>query len=342
MRAWVFHGKTDIRLEDLPEPAPGPGEVAVRIAYNGICGSDLHEYLHGPLFIPVHEAHPVTGHVGPLTLGHEASGKVSAIGEGVDDVVVGQRVALEPIFRRPGDDERYNLDAAFYGLMTPGFLADTAVVRRSAVHPLPDGVSLQAGALTEPMAVAWHAAARTGLTAGHIAVVFGGGPIGIGTALSLRARGVDRVLVVEPSPDRRAVLERLGLASADPGADAFPGQLRSFVGDGANAVVDAAGVPDAVTAGIQALGPQGRLVVVAAHLAPVPIATNQLLMAERSITGSMGYHNDFPDVLRQLAAGAFPMDGWVQTIPFERLIAEGFEQLRSGRAVKVLVEVAGE
>ena len=154
MKAWVFHNKTDLRLEDLPQPEPGPDEVAVRIAYNGICGSDLHEYFHGPLVIPIHQAHPVTGHMGPVILGHEASGTVSAVGAGVEDFVVGQRVAIEPVFRRPGDDAHYNLNAAFYGLMTHGFLAETAVVRRSAAHSLREGVSLLAGALTEPMAVA--------------------------------------------------------------------------------------------------------------------------------------------------------------------------------------------
>ncbi|NKQ56145.1 zinc-binding dehydrogenase [Amycolatopsis sp. K13G38] len=341
MRAWVFHGKKDVRLEELPEPEPGPGEVAVRIAYNGICGTDLHEYFHGPLFIPVHEANPVTGHRGPLTLGHEASGTVSALGEGVQDVAIGQQVALEPVIRRPGDEHHYNLGAAFYGVMAPGFLADTAVVQRSAVHSLPSGVSLLEGALTEPLAVAWHAAARTRLTSGQTAVVFGGGPIGLGTALSLRARGVDRLLIVEPSASRRAMLDKLGLSSIDPGADGFAAQLAAFAGTGADAVVDAAGVPDAVAAGIDVLGPHGRMVIVAAHLAPVSIDTNQLLMAERTITGSMGYRDDFPDVLRQQAAGTFPTETWVEVIPFEQLVPRGFDQLDSGRAVKVLVEIGG-
>ncbi|HJQ46474.1 MAG TPA: zinc-binding dehydrogenase [Amycolatopsis sp.] len=339
MKAWVFHSKTDLRLEERPEPEPGPGEVAVRIAYNGLCGSDLHEYLHGPLFIPVHEQNPVTGHLGPLIMGHEASGTVSAVGVGVRDVVAGQRVAIEPVVRRPGDDEHYNLGAAFYGLMADGFLVETAVVPRSALHALPDGVSLLAGALTEPMSVAWHAAARTGLTAGQAGLVFGGGPIGLGTALSLRARGVDRILVVEPSDTRRAVAAQLGLDTIDPRAGDFQARVGAFAEGGVDAAVDAAGVPDAVTVGIQALAPQGQLVVVAAHLGPVPVDTNQLLMAERSITGSMGYHNDFPEVLRQLNAGAYPTDGWVQTIPFERLVTEGFERLTSGQAVKILVEV---
>ncbi|MFI7666136.1 zinc-binding dehydrogenase [Nocardia sp. NPDC049526] len=305
-------------------------------------GSHLHEYLHGPLFIPVHEANPLTGHLGPLIMGHEASGTVMAVGEGVSDVLAGQRVAIEPVIRKPGDDDHYNLGAAFYGLMAHGFLAETAVVPKSAVHILPDRVSLQAGALTEPMAVAWHAAVRTGLVPGQAGLVFGGGPIGLGTAMSLRARGIDRILVVEPSASRREIIGKLGLDTVDPGADDFQARVADFSTEGVHAAVDAAGVSDAVTAGIRALAPQGQLVVVAAHLAPVPVDTNQLLMAERSITGSMGYHNDFPEVLRQLDAGAFALDGWVQTIPFEQLVTEGFDRLSSGQGVKILVEVGAE
>ncbi len=127
----VYHGNQDLRIEDVPEPIPGPGEVRVRIAYNGICGSDLHEIFNGPMFTPLETAHPTTGHRGPVVLGHEASGIVDAVGSGDIDVEVGQRVAIEPVFRVPGDDANYNLDAAFYGLSLNGFLADFAVAWRA-------------------------------------------------------------------------------------------------------------------------------------------------------------------------------------------------------------------
>jgi (R,R)-butanediol dehydrogenase/meso-butanediol dehydrogenase/diacetyl reductase len=340
MRAWVYYGNTDVRLEDLPEPTPGPGEVAVRIAYAGICGSDLHEYFHGPMFTPLDHPDPTTGHHGPVTLGHEASGTVSAVGDGITDVVVGQQVALEPIVRTPGD-EYYNVDAAFYGLQAPGFLADTAVVRRSAVHPLPPEVSLLDGALTEPLAVAWHAANRAGVRAGETAVIFGGGPIGIGVALSLRSLGLDRLVVVEPAADRRVVLDKLGLAALDPAGSHFRDELADFCGPGAHTAVDAAGVADAVTTGLQILRSGGRLVIVAGHVSPVTIDTNQMLLGERSIVASMAYRDDFPEVLRRQAAGELPTDAWVETVPFDRLVDQGLERLAAGQAVKVLVEVNG-
>jgi (R,R)-butanediol dehydrogenase/meso-butanediol dehydrogenase/diacetyl reductase len=341
MRAWVYHGNKDLRLEQLPEPAPGPGEVAVRIAYVGICGTDLHEFFYGPMFTPIEQADPTTGHRGPVILGHEASGTVWAVGDGVTDLAVGQRVALEPIVRTE-EDASYNLGAAFYGLQAPGFPADTATVRRSAVHPLPANVSLRDGALTEPLAVAWHAVDRAKVVASETVVVFGGGPIGIGTALSLRSLGLDRLAVVEPVADRRVVLEKLGLIALDPAAGDFRRDLSEFCGPGAEVVFDAAGVSDAVATGLEILAPAGRLVVVAGHVAPVTIDTNQLLVGERSILTSVAYHDDFPEVLRRQAAGDFPTDDWVESVPFEGCVDEGMARLAEGKAVKVLIEVGGQ
>ncbi|MDV7353672.1 zinc-binding dehydrogenase [Rhodococcus oxybenzonivorans] len=343
MRAWVYHGNNDIRREELPEPAPGPGQVAVKIAFNGICGTDLHEIFHGPMFIPVSDPDPRTGHVGPVTLGHEASGTVKALGDGVSDLRIGQRVAIEPIVRGSASSVgAYNLDAAFYGLMAPGFLADTAVVNRASVHPVPDSVSLADAALTEPLATCWHAVTKTNLTEGDSSVVFGAGPIGIGTALSLRARGVERVAVVEPSDNRRKILDELGFTTIDPRSHDYHEELDEFAGPGVKATFDAAGVASVVSDGITTLAPLGQLVIVATHVAPVPIDLNSLLIAEKSIVSSVAYLDDFGQVIDLLAKGAFPSSSWVETVPFDRFLDQGVESVRAGSAVKVLIEVSGE
>ena len=98
MRAVVYHGQRDIRITDVPDPQVGPGQVALRIGYNGICGTDLHEYFAGPIFIPNGAAHPLTGRELPLTLGHEFSGTVVEVGSGVTSVTEGDRVAVEPLY----------------------------------------------------------------------------------------------------------------------------------------------------------------------------------------------------------------------------------------------------
>ncbi|GAF43145.1 zinc-binding dehydrogenase [Rhodococcus wratislaviensis] len=341
MRAWIYHGNQDVRLEDVPEPVPGPGEVRVRIAYNGICGSDLHEIFNGPMFIPLETVHPTTGHHGPIVLGHEASGIVDAVGPGEIDVEVGQRVAIEPVFRVPGDDAHYNLNAAFYGLSANGFLADCAVVPRRAVHVLPDEVSLIEGALSEPISVAWRAVERADVSVDDSVVVFGGGPIGIAAALSLRAKGIDKFAVVEPSRRRRIVVSEMGFETLDPSATDFQEKLTSFVGSGVQACVNAAGVAPVMKQAIDVLAPGGKLMVVATHVEPVSIDLNQLLMAEKTILTSIGYRDDFPSVIEQQARGAFPTSSWVETVRFEDLVETGLTRLRSGEAIKTLIEVNG-
>ncbi|MFE5707910.1 zinc-binding dehydrogenase [Rhodococcus koreensis] len=341
MRAWVYHGNEDLRIEDVPEPIPGPGEVRVRIAYNGICGSDLHEIFNGPMFTPLETAHPTTGHRGPVVLGHEASGIVDAVGSGDIDVEVGQRVAIEPVFRVPGDDANYNLDAAFYGLSLNGFLADCAVVPRGALHVLPDEVSLMDGALSEPIAVAWRAVERADLSVDDSVVVFGGGPIGIAAALSLRAKKINRIVIVEPAQRRRGVVRGMGFDTLDPTSADFRDNLASLAGSGVQACINAAGVAPVMAQAIDILAPGGKLMVVATHLEPVPIDLNQLLMAEKTILTSIGYRDDFPNVIEQQARGAFPTSSWVETVPFDALVETGLSRLRTGEAIKTLIEVNG-
>ena len=148
MRAVRYYGQKDIRVEEIEAPTAGPGEVLIDIAWCGICGTDLHEYLEGPIFNPAKgHPHPVTGEERPITLGHEFSGVVSALGEGVDDLEVGQHVVVEPYVlpedvdpKQPGP---YNLhpDVNFIGLAGHGGgLAEQISVQRRWVHPISNDV----------------------------------------------------------------------------------------------------------------------------------------------------------------------------------------------------------
>ena len=123
MRAVRYYGQKDIRVEDIPEPQAGPGEVLINVGWCGICGTDLHEYLEGPIFVPAPgHPHPISGEDAPVTLGHEFSGTVAALGEGVTDLEVGQKVVVEPYILPddvdPKEDGPYNLhpDMNFIGL----------------------------------------------------------------------------------------------------------------------------------------------------------------------------------------------------------------------------------
>ena len=168
MRAAVYYGNHNLEIEDVPEPTPGDGQVKVQVSRNGICGTDLHEYYDGPIFIPPTEPHPLTGKAMPLVIGHEFSGAVTDVGAGVTDVDEGDRVTIEPIYRcgalpavQVGPLQPVHL-VGFHGLMADGGMAEYTVVPRNQVHKLPDSVPLEMGALVEPMSVAYHAAVLGG------------------------------------------------------------------------------------------------------------------------------------------------------------------------------------
>jgi (R,R)-butanediol dehydrogenase/meso-butanediol dehydrogenase/diacetyl reductase len=346
MRAAVFYGRQDLRLEDVPEPSPGPGDVKLRIFYNGICGSDLHEYYEGPITTRL-EPHPLTGVKNPVIFGHEMSGEVVAVGAGVEDLERGDRVAVEPVetcgrclFCRSGQYNHCGL-LAFHGYnRNGGGLAEFTVVRRSMAHKLPPGMSPEQGALIEPMAIAFATVNRARVEAGQTAVVHGLGPIGIGVYLTLQRRGV-RVIASDPSPARRAVLAKLGAdVVLDPRAVNVVAAIRDLTGGrGAHASIDAAGVPVAFRAALQGTAIDGNVVVVAIHTRPIEIDPMEILMSEARITGVALSCGAFPSVIEEMAAGAYPTTGWVEKIPFAGLIRDGFERLHRQEGVKLLVDV---
>jgi (R,R)-butanediol dehydrogenase / meso-butanediol dehydrogenase / diacetyl reductase len=346
MRAAVYHGRADVRLESVPEPEPGPGDVKLRVLYNGICGSDLHEIYDGPITTRT-TPHPLTGVKNPVILGHELCGEVVSCGDEVSDLVRGDLVAVEPVETcgqcRWCKEGQYNHCPilAFHGYNRQGGgLAEYTVVRRSMAHRLPRGMTPMQGALIEPMAVAWHTANRCRLEAGQTAAIHGAGPIGIGVYFALKERGV-KVILVDPSPIRRAVLGRLGADEViDPKSCDPIAAIRDLTdGLGAHASVDAAGVAASFNAMLHGTRVDGTAVVVAIHHHPVVIPPFDLLMPEINITGVAMSVRAFPSVIEGMARGSYPLEGWVETIPFENLVDLGLERLRRQEGLKILVDM---
>jgi len=346
MRAAVFHAAGDIRLEDVDAPSPGPGEVAIAVAFNGLCGSDLHEYLHGPVFIPV-EPHPLTGARLPVTLGHEFAGCVADVGPGVERLAIGDRVAVEPLYHcgrcRMCVTGAYNLcpSRAFHGLAAAGGgLSERTVVREEMVHHLPDSVTLERGALVEPMAVALHAVRRTSINAGDAAVILGAGPIGIGAFFALRRLGAAPIIVAEPSADRRATIQRLGADHVlDPGEADIVAKTRRLTEEGAAVVVDAAGVPATANDSLRLVRSAGHVVTVAAHAQPVQVNPNQMLR-EITWTGSLAYTAaDFREVIELMDKGEYADDSWIHHVALSDLTA-ALDAMAAGTVDKVLVDIA--
>lgn len=347
MRAAVYYGPRDLRLESVPEPEPGPGDVKLRVRYNGICGSDLHEYFDGPITTRT-TPHPLTGVTNPVILGHELCGEVVAVGAGVEDLAPGVLVAVDPLescgqclWCRAGQYPHCPMVALHGYNRRGGGLADYTVVRRSMAHALHPSLSAAQGALIEPLAIAWNTANRCRVESGQIVAIHGAGPIGIGVFLTLRLRGVEAI-IFDPSPVRRGVLERLGARQViDPAACDPVAAVRDLTGGrGADASVDAAGGAAAFRSMLLGTRVNGTAVVVAIHHAPVVIPPFDLLMPEVYLTGVAMSAHAFPSVIEAAAQGAYPLDGWVETIPFDSILTRGIERLRRQEGLKILVEVA--
>jgi (R,R)-butanediol dehydrogenase/meso-butanediol dehydrogenase/diacetyl reductase len=344
MRAALYYGPGDVRIETVPDPAPGPGELLIRPLHNGLCGTDLHQFYDGPM-----SPAPL-----PIIVGHECSGEVVELGAGVtpdtikpDAIKVGDLVAVAPLWTcgtcTPCSAGHHNLCEAMlcHGMGTGGGgLSEYTVVRERMAHKLPDGVSASAGALAEPLSVAYHAVRQSRPEPGRPAVVFGAGPIGIGCFLGLRALGVDEVIVVEPAPDRRAAAAALGAELViDPtSTDVVAHVLDQTGGAGVPVSIDAAGVEASFRAALRVTGRRGRLVPVAAYVAPFAFNPSEAMLYEIEIVASFSYNDEFPTVLGHLAAGRYPTDGWVEHVPFATH-TDAYGRMRDGTIIKAMVDV---
>ncbi len=222
MRVAELLSVRDFRLSEWPEPEPGPGEIRVRVGSVGICGSDLHNYAEGSV--------GDTPCVYPMVLGHEPSGLVDKIGEGVTGWARGDRAVLEPAlycyhceFCLTG---RHNVCANIRFLSTtvdPGFFRDYVVLPAHNLDPLPEHLSLDEGTLVEPLAVALHSMQFAAIRPGETAAVFGAGPIGLLTIACLKQCGAGRIWAFDPVAPRREMAQLMGATAAFDPREAEPG-----------------------------------------------------------------------------------------------------------------------
>jgi (R,R)-butanediol dehydrogenase/meso-butanediol dehydrogenase/diacetyl reductase len=320
--------------------------VKLAVAYNGLCGTDLHEYFSGPLACTA-VPHPLTGGALPQIMGHEFAGTVTEVGFGVDGLQVGDRVSVASLYSCGTCDRCRDGLLQLCELLTThgicshgGGLSQYTVVPNAMLYRLPEVVSLDEGALIEPLSVAFSGAVRAEVGPAGSAVVLGGGPIGIGVVLAFRAVGVQNVLVVEPATDRRRIVKDLGVEVLDPAAVDVVSEIRRRTGGrGVDAVVDCAGVADTFRSAPELLRARGRYVLLAMSMAEVPFVPFLLARSEIEITGSLGYSGDtFLQVLNLMAGGAFPTASWVETLALEDVV-DALEALRAGRRMKVLIEL---
>ncbi|WP_254534598.1 2,3-butanediol dehydrogenase [Halomarina litorea] len=353
MRAVVYHGRRDVRVEDVSERSVGPGDVRVDVAACGICGSDLHEYAEGPITIPTDEPHHASGERAPLVVGHEFAGRVREVGETVEEFAPGDPVTVCPGTAcgecRYCADGQYALCDRFvaFGLHSRGGMAESVVVPKSTVVPLPEGLPVADAALVEPLAVSLHAVRRSAFEPGDSAAVFGAGPIGLGVVQVLLEGGASEVFVSEPRAGRREVAESLGATVVDPSSERVLRAVKGATGGGVDVSFEAAGVEPSFVDAVRATKKRGNVTVVSVFEGSVSFQPNLLMMAERTLTGAFCYEagpkartGEFGAVIRMLADGRLQADPLVSDrVPIEEA-PEAFEALLDprGELVKVLVE----
>jgi L-iditol 2-dehydrogenase len=321
--ASVLYGVGDVRLEERPVPEPGPREVLVEVRSVGVCGSDVHYYEQGRIGHFVVEA--------PLVLGHEASGVVVVVGSQVDQLSVGQRVAMEPgvpclhcLQCRSG---RYNLcpDVRFFA--TPpidGAFASYVTIHADFAFPVPDTLSDDAAALIEPLSVGVWACRKAGVTPGDRVLVTGAGPIGLLAMQVARAFGAEDVTITDVNPYRLEVARRTGATRA---LDVREEPLSEAV-DGADVLLECSGVAAVIADGIRALSPAGRAVLVGMGGDEVPLPLTTVQAKELTVTGTFRYANTYPAAIALAASGRIDLDALV-TGHFA--LAEAEAALRAGR-----------
>ncbi|QKY21840.1 2,3-butanediol dehydrogenase (plasmid) [Halolamina sp. CBA1230] len=358
MKAAVYHGQEDVRVESIDEPnAPAADEVRVDVEACGICGSDLHEYTAGPIFVPDEDnPHPVTGETLPIPMGHEFAGNVTAVGDDVDSVSVGDRVAVNPIIYC-GECQyctagQYHLceSGGFVGLSGDGGgLSETVVAPEEKAIPLPDGVSTEHGALVEPYSVGFHAVKTSAFTAGDTVAVYGTGPIGLTIIQVLQAVGAGTIYAVEPQDSRRELAAEVGAdETLDPtGTDAVA-HITEETDGGVDVAFEAAGIEQTVQDAITSTAPAGNITVVSIFEDSVELHPNEFVMGERTLTGTLAYKGgpqsaeDFGAIIDMFESGALDPEALISSrINLENVVEDGFEALLDPERdeVKVLVDI---
>lgn len=351
MKAARWHGRRDVRVEEVPTPEPGPGEALLRVTWCGICGTDLEEYLEGPVLIPVDQPNGLTGRTAPLTLGHEFTGRVAALGPGVERLRVGERVAPDIVlfcgqcfYCR---NHQYALCTrwAALGLHADGGLAEYALVPAAHCARLPDTLSDEEGALVEPTEVAVRAVRKAAIALGARVAVLGGGTVGLLALQAARAAGAGEVYLLEPRPERRALGLELGATAAlDPTDPDWLEALRERCGGlGPDAVLECAGAPTSADLAIRAARKGGRVVLVGITPDPVPISTLEILVGEKQVVGSIQHHydEDLPAAIQLLADGRIRAAPLISArVPLDRVVEDGFQALAnpSRGHLKILVQ----
>jgi (R,R)-butanediol dehydrogenase/meso-butanediol dehydrogenase/diacetyl reductase len=302
MTAAVWTATDEVDVAEVPNPDVPAGWALVKVAYNGICGTDL-AILHG--------LHPRAA--APLIMGHEISGWVERAG--ATGPAVGTLVIVEPLISCGECRSCKNglshvcRSLGLYGIDAPGALAQYVALPPEVLHAVPAGVDPRTATLAEPLAVAVHAVSRSGMEPGDTVAVYGAGPIGVLTALVAKHVGAAAVVITEPSSWRRRVAASLGLIVVPDGTTMAATLAPLTDGEGADTTFDSAAHPTVAAELAATTRVRGRIVVVGVYKHPVPLDLQAVCFKEQTVVGVRVYTSaDVTRAIELIATGALGLD----------------------------------
>lgn len=336
LKAAFYEGNRSIRVGDCVPTAPAPGQVQIRVSHCGICGSDLHLF-HGDMDHRVHI---------PQVFGHEMSGAITAVGEGVKGFAPGDHVVVRPLNPcgecpacRAGNSHVCQR-LKFIGIDAPGALQALWTVPAHTLHRLPESLPLEKAALVEPLAVACHDVRLAGVKPGEYAVVQGGGPIGMLIAIVVRNAGA-RVLISEMNPFRLRLAQELGFDAVNPKET----DLVKYVTDqtktaGADVVFEVSGSAAGAESMTQLVRVRGRIVIVAIFSQVPKVNLFQFFWRELRLLGARVYEpEDFERAIALAASGTLPLDRLISEVrPLEGLETALHRLESGGEVMKILIQ----
>ncbi len=335
MKATVYKGNKTFSVIDKEIVTPKQGEVRIKVAYSGVCGTDVHIY-HGMMDKRVNI---------PETIGHEMSGVIDAIGEGVTGYDLGDKIVVRPLDDRavkPSDKGFNHIceELKFIGIDSPGSMQQFWNVPAFTLHKLEEETDLKLAALIEPLSVAVHDVRLSQLQEGETAVVLGGGPIGLLVAMVAKDAGAN-VIISEVNPVRIAKAKELGFEIVNPvEVDLVAYVRKKTEGRLADVVFEVAGVQPALDVMTEVAGIRGRIVMVAIHGEPKPVNLFKFFWKELKLIGARVYEKeDYEKAIQLITVNELPFEELITDVQPLTKIQEVFENIdKNPDGLKVLMD----
>ncbi|PAD36647.1 MULTISPECIES: 2,3-butanediol dehydrogenase [Terribacillus] len=336
MKSLVYYGSKNVKVENITEPEVSKDTVKIKVKFAGICGTDLHEYLH-KTFVTEDK----------MILGHEFTGEIVEVGDNVTRFKTGDRVAVEPIWGCGECDTcktgNYNIcpDMKSYGIHENGGFAEYVVVKEANVFALPDTLSYEFAALIEPLAVVLQAIRKSKFKIGDSVALFGAGPIGLLLSESLRAAGASKIFVAEVSEERRKLALEMGADIViNPIEEDAVQVIKNNTNGGVDVSFDVAGVEATFNQSLDCIKPNGEFMIVSVFANPVNYHPTMQVVSEKKINSSLGYNNIFAQSIDLLAKGSLNVEPVITSvIALDNIVEDGFEKLISDKnECKILVK----